>query len=122
MHRSLITALIALCLSVASHAHGIPKPKHGGLVDTGSEVSFELVRTPRGVTVHVEDHGKPMPTAGASAQVLLGSETGKVLARLTPGAGNTLQGPVIPWRSGDRLFVRVTFGNGSIEVGEIRVP
>jgi len=33
-----------------------------------------------------------------------------------------LQGPAIAARRGDRLFVRVTFGNGSTEVGEIAVP
>lgn len=118
----LLAGVASALLATAGFAHGIPKPKHGGWVDTGAETSFELVRSAQGVTVYIEDHGKPMATAGGHAEILLGSETGKPLARLAPAGANTLHGPAIRATRGQRLFVRVTFGNGSSEVGEIVVP
>jgi FtsP/CotA-like multicopper oxidase with cupredoxin domain len=115
-------ALLAALLAGNVSAHGVPKPKHGGWTDTGAETSFELVRTARAVVVYVEGHGKPVATDGGQAEILLGSETGKPLARLAPAGSNTLSGPTIAVKRGDRLFVRVTFRNGSTEVGEIVVP
>jgi hypothetical protein len=122
MTRNLIAAICALCFAAAVAAHGVPKPKHGGWVDTGTETSFELVRQGQRVLVYIEDHGKPVNTDRAHGEILVGSETGKVLARLKAAGANTLQGPAIPASRGQRLFVRVTFGNGSTEVGEIVVP
>ena len=122
MTARLLVAFAACVLAGAAAGHGVPKSKHGGWVDTGAETSFELVRSGREVTVYIEDHGKPVSTSGGRGEILLGSERGKPLARLTPAGANTLQGPAIAARRGDRLFVRVTFGNGSTEVGEIAVP
>jgi hypothetical protein len=117
-----LAALTAALLAAGAAAHGIPKPRHGGWVDTGAETSFELVRSDRNVVVYIEDHGKPVATEGGHAEILVGSETGKPVARLSPAGANMLQGHAIAVKRGDRLFVRVTFRNGSTEVGEIVVP
>ncbi len=103
-------------------AHGVAKPRHGGLVDVGGETTFELVRAGRAVRIFVEDHGKPVDTRGASGELLLGSETGRRLALLKAFGVNGLAGTSLAFKPGDRLFVRVTLGNGSVEVGEFRVP
>ncbi len=102
-------------------AHGLATPKHGGLVDVGGETTFELVRTGNTVRIFVEDHGKPVDTTGATGELLLGSETGSRLALLKASGGNGLTGTSLAFRSGNRLFVRVTLRNGSVEVGEFRV-
>lgn len=115
-------ALAALVIATAATAHGVPKPKHGGIVDVGGEMSLELVSEGPQSVVYVEDHGKPVDTRGAVAEVLLGSETGRILGTLKATGANRLQGKLQAFRRGDRLFVRITFGNGSIEVGEILVP
>lgn len=102
-------------------AHGVATPKHGGLVDIGGETSFELVRSGRRVQVFVEDHGKPVDTRGATAELLLGSESGTRLAVLKASGPNSLAGESATFKTGDRVFVRVKFGNGSVEVGEFSI-
>ena len=60
----------------AALAHGGAKPMHGGVVQTASELSFELVATADGTVIYVEDHGKPMAPAGLKGKltVLNGAE------------------------------------------------
>lgn len=120
--QGLCAALGALVISTVAVAHGVPQPKHGGIVDVGGEMSLELVREGAQSVVYVEDHGKPVDTRSAVAEVLLHSETGRSIGTLKAGGANRLIGRLPALRKGDRLFVRVTFGNGSIEVGEILIP
>ena len=67
MMKKLFTAVVlglsALSFNVAM-AHGGAVAKHGGVVATASDLGFELVSTPDGAAIYVEDHGKPMaPTS-----------------------------------------------------------
>ena len=57
-------------------AHGGAKAKHGGVVAVASDLGFELVSTPAGVVIYIEDHGKPMAPVGMSGKltVLNGAE------------------------------------------------
>ena len=50
--------------------------KHGGVVATASDLGFELVGTPAGAAIYVDDHGKPMAPTGMSGKltVLKGSD------------------------------------------------
>lgn len=118
----LVVSICGLGMHVGALAHGVPIPKHGGIVDVGGELSLELVQQGPQSVVYVEDHGRPVDTHGATAQVLLNSETGRSLGSLKAQGGNRLQGRLQEFRKGDRLFVRITFGNGSVEVGEIAIP
>lgn len=120
--KSRALALSLACACTAVGAHGVAKPKHGGWVDIGGETTFELVRSGSGVVVYVEDHGKPVDVRGGHAELLYGSETGRVMGRLLPNGANSLSGRAGVIRAGDRLFVRLTLANGSSEVGEFRVP
>src|SRR5689334_9120962 len=117
----LVPALLAAGLAASAAAHGIAKPKHGGLVDEGGETTFELVRKGNSVTIYVDDHGKPVDVRGASAELLRGSETGPRVALLKPVGANSLAGTAGAIGAGERIFVRLTLGNGSSEVGEFRV-
>ena len=47
-----------------------------GTVATASDLGFELVGTPTGAAIYVEDHGKPMAPSGMSGKltVLNGAE------------------------------------------------
>jgi hypothetical protein len=60
----------------AAMAHGGAKPKHGGVIATSSDLSFELVGTADGAVIYVEDHGKPLVPTGMSGKltVLNGDE------------------------------------------------
>lgn len=86
----LVAGLMAFSGSVA-YAHESTKPKHGGVVRTVSDITFELVAGAEGAMLHVEDHGKPVDAAGASGklQVLNGSERSE--AELKPAGGNRLE-------------------------------
>ena len=70
-----VLALSALSINVAM-AHGGAKAKHGGIVATASDLGFELVGTPDGAVIYVEDHGKPMAPTGMKGKltVLNGAE------------------------------------------------
>lgn len=118
---AIVLALLSAGPVADADAHGVATPKHGGLVDVGGETTFELVRAGKTVKIFVEDHGRPVDTTGATGELLLGSETGRRLAVLKASGGNGLAGTSLDFKPGNRLFVRVTFGNGSVEVGEFRV-
>ncbi|MDR6155584.1 hypothetical protein QF021_003673 [Acidovorax delafieldii] len=114
---------LAIALSVgAAFAHGVPKPKHGGTVDVGGEISFEMVVDKSTTKFFVEDHGKPVSTKGAVGEVLLGSETGKKIGTLVEAGANSLIGKLAQFKSGNHLFVRVVLSDGSIVVGELIAP
>jgi hypothetical protein len=96
MERSMkkFVALVAMAVTVAASgnvlAHG-EKAKHGGIMqESSSGISLELVNKDGKATIYVEDHGKPLSTAGASGKmtVLNGSE--KIEVALEPAGENTL--------------------------------
>ena len=116
-----LTFAVALSSSAIAGAHGTAIPKHGGLVDNGGEITFELVTSKNRITIFVDDHGKPVSTQGASAELLAGSRTGKRIATLIPLGLNAVSGTKPVFRSGDRLYVRLTMHDGSISIGEFIV-
>ena len=50
-------------------AHGAAKPKHGGVVQSASDLSFELVPTGDGATIYVIDHDDEFDTAGTRGKL-----------------------------------------------------
>jgi hypothetical protein len=60
----------------AAFAHGGGPAQHGGVVATASDLSFELVGSPDGAVIYVQDHGKPMTPTGLKGKltVLNGAE------------------------------------------------
>lgn len=66
-------------------AHGEAKPRHGGVVATASDLNFELVGTPTGAALYIDDHGKPLAPAGMSGRltVLNGTEKSEVALVVT---------------------------------------
>ncbi len=75
-----VTAMtIALAVSGNALAHG-EKPKHGGVMQTANDLSFELVHKGGNTTIYVEDHGKQLSTTGATGKltVLNGKEKSEV--------------------------------------------
>lgn len=72
MMKQLLT-LVVLGLSVlsfnAAMAHGSAQARHGGVVVTASDLGFELVSTPDGAAIYIEDHGKPMAPTGLKGKL-----------------------------------------------------
>lgn len=85
--RKILTASIlgfALFSVNVAFAHGGGNPRHGGVVQNASDLSFELVATADGATIYVEDHGKPMATAGMSGKLMVLAGTNKTEVAMAP--------------------------------------
>ena len=91
MKRVFAVAALAASMALSGNvfAHGA-KPKHGGIVQTAGDLSFELVAKDGGTTIYVDDHGKDLPTAGATGTLTVLKGAQKTELPLAAGAGNTL--------------------------------
>jgi hypothetical protein len=70
-----VLGLSALSSNVAL-AHGDAKAKHGGVVATANDLSFELAAEGGNAVIYIEDHGKPVAPTGLKGKltVLSGAE------------------------------------------------
>lgn len=85
-------ALAAFAVALASGqavAHESPA-KHGGVVKSAGDMSFELVNKDGKTTIYVNDHGKDVPMAGGSGTLTVLKGTEKTELPLESGGGNTL--------------------------------
>ena len=70
-------------------AHGA-KPRHGGIVQSAGDLAFELVARDGGATIYVDDHGRDLPTQGATGTLTVLKGTTKTELPLESGGKNTL--------------------------------
>ena len=91
----------------AAFAHGGAKAKHGGVVAVASDLGFELVGTPTGAAIYVEDHGKPMVPTGMTGKltVLNGSEKSEAELAL---AGDKLEAKGVKLAAGAKVVAALT--------------
>jgi len=88
--------------------------KHGGIVKSAGDLSFELVNKGGKTTIYVDDHGKDLPMAGGSGTltILKGSEKSEVA--LTPGPNNTLVArDGITLAAGNKVVAAIVFPDKS---------
>lgn len=71
-------------------AHGGAVARHGGVVATASDLSFELVVEGGNAVIYVEDHGKPMELTGLKGKLMVLNGTEKSEAELVV-AGDKLE-------------------------------
>lgn len=81
------TALGSPALAGPEHDHG---PRHGGIAREVRNVTYELVVKPDLMTLHVSDHGKPIPTQGAKAEATIYAGNEKTAVTLEPAGDNRL--------------------------------
>lgn len=93
MIKQLLTVVLmglgALSFNVAM-AHGNAQARHGGVVATASDLGFELVGTPEGAAIYVEDHGKPLKPTGMKGKLTVLNGAEKTEADLV-AAGDKLE-------------------------------
>jgi hypothetical protein len=91
MKKLFAVMVFAASVSLSGHvlAHGA-KARHGGIVQSADDLAFELVTHGTGTTIYVDDHGKALPTAGASGTFTVLNGTHKTELPLENGAGNAL--------------------------------
>ena len=110
MMKKLLTVVV-LGLSAlsfnAAFAHGGAKAKHGGVVATASDLGFELVGTPTGAAIYIEDHGKPMAPAGMSGKLTVLNGAEKSEAELAV-AGDKLEAKGVKLAPGAKVVAALT--------------
>lgn len=101
-----VLGLSALSFNVAT-AHGGAKAKHGGVIATSSDLGFELVGTPSGAAIYVEDHGKPMAPTGMAGKLTVLTGTEKSEAPLAV-AGDKLEAKGVKLATGSKVVAALT--------------
>ena len=101
-----VLGLSALSFNVAM-AHGGAQAKHGGVVATASDLGFELVGTPSGAAIYVEDHGKPMAPTGMTGKLTVLTGTEKSEAPLAV-AGDKLEAKGVKLATGSKVVAALT--------------
>jgi ribosomal protein S11 len=92
MKKLLAAAFLGLAMgaSLSAHAHETPA-RHGGIVKSAGERSFELVNKDGNTTIYVYDHGKEVPMAGASGTLTVLKGAAKTEYPLAAGVGNAVE-------------------------------
>ena len=98
-----VLGLSALSFNAAM-AHGGAQTKHGGIVATASDLGFELVGTPDGAVIYVEDHGKPMAPTGMKGKLTVLNGAEKSEADLVV-AGDKLEAKGLKLAKGAKVVV-----------------
>ncbi len=109
MKKIIAIAVLALGVANGAMAHGA-KPKHGGVIQSVDDVSYELVNKDGKAVIHVDDHGTGRSTAGASGTmtVLTGGKKSEVV--LASGGGNMLVSKSkVQLQAGSKAIAAITF-------------
>lgn len=111
MSKKVFLAAIAAALAALaapSWAHGSSEPRHGGVVQAASDLGFELAPTAEGVSLYIDDHGKPLSTQGAGGKLTVLNGTDKHEAALTPAGENRLDAKGVKLAAGAKAVAVVT--------------
>jgi len=100
--------LAALLPAPAALAHGGVTPRHGGVVQSANDLSFELVAGDDGATIYIEDHDKPVATAGFGGKLGVLLAGVKAAAPLKPAAPNALVASGLKFAPGAKVVAVIT--------------
>lgn len=104
-------ALITSAVLVSNTlAHGSLEPKHGGVVKEAHDMTFELVREEKSVSLYVRDHGEAYPTTELVANVVVLASKEKSEASFIPSRGNRMVAD-ITISDGAKVLVRISEGD-----------
>lgn len=109
--KKIISAFIlgsSLLASGAVLAHGGAEPKHGGIVQSASDLGFELVPQADGAVLYVDDHGKALPTQGMTGKLTVLNGSQKSEAELKPAGDNKLEAKGVKLEKGARAVAALT--------------
>lgn len=113
--RTVATAVGALVIASAAFAHAEHgEPTHGGIVAEAGVFQGELVvNAPAGLTLFVTEHGKPIPTQGASARLVVLSGAHRTEVPLVPAGDNRLEARAgVPIAAGAKAVASVKLADG----------
>lgn len=110
IHKMLSAATLTLAaLGCSGHAlaHGPALAKHGGTVQATSDLVFELVGTPDGAVIYIDDHGRPMAPMGMSGKLTVLNGDAKSEAPLV-AVGEKLEAKGVKLASGAKVVAALT--------------
>lgn len=107
VRRSLF-ALLLCALLPAALAHGGGTPRHGGIVQSANDLSFELVVGSNSATIYIEDHDKPLATAGFAGKLGVLLEGVKSDAPLKAASANSLVASGLRFAPGAKVLAVIT--------------
>jgi len=110
LHAALIAASVAA--ASAAMAHGTPDPQHGGVVQTASDIGFELVVTADGAAIYVTDHDEDYDTSRLSGTITVLNGAEKSEAALKPAGGNKLQAQGVKLGKGTKVVAVLNTDGG----------
>ena len=115
------TVAAGALVATAALAHGDAEPKHGGVMNTGGEFSFEMVRRGADLIFHVEDHGVPVSTKGARGAVTVTRSSVTSSSPIIPKEPNIVIAKGVKFASNDRLAVRLELPDGAVINGRFTI-
>jgi len=109
MKHFLVAVTISLsALTLDAGAHGPDKAQHGGVVQSASDLTFELVAQPDGAALYVVDHGKAANVSGMTGKLVVLNGTAKTEAELKPAGGNKLEASNVTLEKGSTAVASVS--------------
>ncbi len=97
-------------------AHGAAPARHGGVVQTASDMSFELVAVADGAALYVVDHDDDYDIQQMSGKLTVLNGADKSEAELKPAGGNKLEAKGVKLGKGAKVVAAVTEGRKTITV------
>ena len=115
---STAAALLAALVVAApvALAHGGASAMHGGVVQMAADLSFELVATPDGALIYIQDHGKDADAAGFGGKLTVLHGTEKTEAPLKPVGGNKLEAKGIQLLKGSKVVAALSSHGKAVTV------
>lgn len=95
----------------AAMAHGSATAMHGGVVQTASDLSFELVGTPEGAALYIQDHGKDADASKFDGKLTVLNGAEKSEAPLKPVGANKLEAKGVALNKGAKAVAVLTTGS-----------
>ena len=117
--KSLCAAALLLSASAITtpvFAHGVAPARHGGVVQSANDMSFELASTTDGVVVYVVDHENDRDASKMSGKLTVLNGADKSEAELKPAGGNRLEAKGIKLGKGSKAVATVTEGRKTTTV------
>lgn len=86
----ILTAIaVGMAISGQAFAHGA-KARHGGVVQSAADLTFELVSKDGKAVIYIDDHGANLSTAGATGTLTVLAAGKKSETKLEPTGANAL--------------------------------
>jgi hypothetical protein len=105
---SFVGAVLSLAVWGVAFAHGPVTPMHGGVATKIGDIQYEQVVKGDAAIIYLYDHGKAVPTKGASGKLTILNGTEKTELTLTPVGENTLRAQGGKFTSGTKSVALIS--------------